>query len=128
MEIDAFEVSKDPVPLTLLHPSTGEKTDIVLQVISPDSPEFKRLSLEEARKGLSKKAEAGEIVEKMIRRSSEMAATVITGWEGIKLKGKVYKYSRANAIKLLDDFPWIATQLDAFLKNRENFFVGSPKS
>lgn len=126
MDIDSFEVSKGPVPLHIKHPTTGKETDIVLHIISPDSAEFKRLTLEEARKNVTPSGEVD--VEKLVRRGSEMAASVITGWENIKFKGKPFKYSKANAVKLLEDFTWIADQVEKFLKKRENFFVGSSKA
>lgn len=126
MDIDDFEVSKDPVPLTIKHPNTGKDTDIVLQILSPDSPLFKRLTIEEARKNV--KPDGKVDIERIAQRGVEMASSVITGWEGIKVKGKAFKYSKSNAVTLLTDFPWIGDQVERFIKDRANFFVGSPKA
>lgn len=123
MELSSLELAQEPQRLKIKHPLTGKDTDIVILVISPDHPDFKNRSVEIARaavKGVEKPTIAA-----FADRKADFVAALITGWEGISMNGKPFKYSAANLKKLVVDFPWIADQVDSFCVDRRNFFKGS---
>lgn len=124
MEISNFELKTDFSECVIIHPETGKKTDIVIHVISSEHPDFKSKNLELARKSIKKKDDISEFVEK----KNQIVAASIVGWKNITIAGKELKYSQANAIKLLGEYPWIRDQVDTFATERENFFKGSGKA
>lgn len=125
MDISPFEVISESVPCPIVHPETGEKTDIVIFIQSTESIEFKKRIMEEARKDMQagKKLDDSEVA----LRALKLVSRVITGWEGIEKGGKAWPYSQKNAIALVEGFPWIAAQIEEFSAKRQNFFVGSAK-
>lgn len=132
MDISQLQIVEDARPLKILHPITKDQTDIVVYCYSPDSPAYKARIVELARGALEKKGQANaesalEAVKALVEKKTQIIANMISGWEGISISGKPFKYTEKNAIKLVSEFPWIAEQVDKFCGERENFFKGSSK-
>lgn len=125
MDISSYQVADEPRPLKILHPITNEETDITVFCISPDHSDYKGRAVEAVREGLdpAKKVDVSDVVD----RKPEIIAAMVTGWEGIQVNGKAMKYTKANAVKLMKEYPWIQSQIDRFCGQRANFFKGSVK-
>ncbi len=111
MDITEFAQS-DTCELDILHPITGKKTDIKVEVHSMDSKQYR-------------KAMAAVKDEKdPALNNVKILAMMTTGWKNISYKGKKLNYSQKNAIKIYVDGPWIANQVEAGIFNRVNFMKG----
>jgi len=129
MDITNLQLSDKPQPCTILHPATGEETDIVILCLSPDHPDYKKTMMKQMRKGIDTKsvkkldkADIDQIIDQMSANREDAIAAMVTGWKNIKIDGKVLNYSEENAVKLFREYPWMMEQVEVFCDKRENFF------
>lgn len=125
-DLDALQVIEGPQTFRPINPLTGKKMEIVLEVVSSDDPDFKKTKLKQLRANAAK----GEKLtpEDVVDNERELIASLIVGWSNIQIKGKEFKYSKANALELVSKWPWIGEQVDRFCGNLAHFLIGSEKA
>lgn len=123
MDITNYQVSDAPKSLVIVHPETGENTDIIIECISPDHPDYQQRAIDTMRASVKNGNKTVDAIAADVTKNKAIhIGQAIVGWKNITEKGKDYKYSPANAVKLCQKYPWIADQIDAFCGQRRNFF------
>ena len=89
----------------IIKDTEGNDTDIKITVIGMKSNKAQKLFL-------ANKSEDSDL---------KLSALLTIGWENILLNGKEIKYSHDEAIKLYENYPFIATQVSQFILNEQNF-------
>ena len=131
MDLSTLKVDDDAVDLTLKNPVTGEKLDIVLNVIGTDNPKFKMADRAITKKNLKKNSKGGRVnlggldLEETEEDAIKLAATCIQGWKNVVIDDKKVNYSSAAAVDLLKEYPWIRDQVEEFVSDRVNFIKAS---
>lgn len=126
MNIKSLESKKvnNGSDLTIRHPVTGEKTDIVITLLSADSQKYQnglnRLADKRSRMLLKGKRRNLSIAE-LRTENIELYAECTLGWKNISFDKTPFEYSRENAVALYTDFPWIFEQVEEFVEDRANF-------
>lgn len=123
-DLDVSTASEAGSDLTVLHPTSGEPTEIVIHIAGPDSKRARDADREMTDK-LTKEA-----IDKKLtpddatfeRMASMRAASLTLGWSGIQWGGTEFPFNAENAIKLYTERRWIRTQVEAFAGQRANFF------
>jgi len=98
--------------MRVMHPATGEPTDVYIRIKGVDSKTFRNASLEFNRKRLEKGSDADEL-------SLDLTVAITAGWRGLD-----EEFSQALARKLYTDSPAIRAQVDEFFTKRRNFMKG----
>lgn len=127
MDLTPLKVSDDAVEMEIFHPVTGEKMDITILVIGDDNAEYKQ-NARMVYKAALKKAPKGNL-EKLNSDLDEefvfsLKAAHIKGWKNIQQNEKPLKFSKENAVYLIQEYPWIRDQIDEFVSERANFIKG----
>jgi hypothetical protein len=128
MDLDSLKIMDDEIGLPIYNPFTGEKTDIVINVIGRDSEEYKQKARNLYTLAI-KKAPRGDISNLNHEDDESFAiklkAAHIKGWENITENGKTLVFSSENAEYIIRNFPVIADQVAEFVANRANFMKAS---
>lgn len=116
--------AKDFADLKILHPASGEPTEMVVKIAGPSSEEYAK-----AKRRLSEARSAVDTLSPEIARklSLDLLLDCIMGWQGVSMDGKKeLPYSRDNASMLMSDkrFYWLEDQIDRALVNVANFIGG----
>ena len=101
-----------------------------MRVRSFDSRTYTELRDEQQRRRL-RAAGGGKrpTVEQLEQEALELTAVLIMGWDiQFKVKGEPFAYSAANALKLVQNFPWVREQVERAAAQRANFLPGSSAS
>lgn len=126
-DLDVSAASEAGSNLTVLHPTSGEPTEIVIQIAGPDSKRARDADREMTdrltKEAIDKKLTPDDAT--FERMASMRAASLTLGWSGIQWGGAEFPFSADNAIKLYTERRWIRTQVEAFAGQRANFFRGS---
>jgi hypothetical protein len=126
MDLTEFKGKSDEgAELVVLHPGTGERLDVVIQLAGHDSEAWRRAQHELAASVLKKQKTGDGIAEAFEQRESNTAkvlASVTLGWTGIEEDGREVPFSKSNAVRLYKTYPWLREQVDRFVGNRANFF------
>lgn len=119
--MDISQISTlDTATCTILHPATGEETDVKIKVFGADSRKFRELAQANARERVKAKQEGKEIPD-TIEKDAEFLADLTVGWENVELAGKVLEFNRANAIKVYTLSAPIRNQVNHFITRAVNF-------
>ena len=108
MDLSKFDISSGEkgLELTILD-LDNNPTNIKIKLLSLHSKKGREAFLELAKKGQTSTA--------------QMLAALTIGWQGVEREGKEIKFSREQAIKIYDEYPSIAAQVERFVENAKNF-------
>ncbi|MCX8282482.1 hypothetical protein OSJ77_20020 [Phyllobacterium sp. 0TCS1.6C] len=118
--------------LDILHPATGEKTGLVVKVVSYRSERVKRvqrrLANEALREGKKNPKKIGT-VEEIEERTNEIVAASIIGWN-LTQGGKSVECTPDNVLKVISnpDYFFISEQVDKAADEDAHFVKPSQKS
>ena len=105
--------------LTLYHPATGKKLDIIFSLKGTESNTYKKAydasldelkAIEEPTQSDYEKAEL------------KLRASIITGWSGIEENEKPIEFNQANVVRVLTGWGWINKQVANALNDKSLFF------
>lgn len=124
--VDTIASSNEGATLVLLHPKTGEETDIQIVLYGPDSDVVRRLKREQSERTLEALRKPGSKpkLEELDRAASVFLAGATKGWANVERDGKPYPFTFENAVDLYQSFPWIREQVDRFIGDRRHFIRG----
>ena len=110
------------VPYELKHPKTGEGLGVTIDLVGPDSAEFRALTKSYLIKHAAKAEKAKVDIEAALEQSESLLAICIVGWSDDEFFGGAY--SREFTLTLLREskFRWMRDQIDAYTNDRTNFF------
>lgn len=125
--LDSVAAANDGASLELKHPGTHAPLGIFIRLAGRDSDKFKEADfrarnqrLDLAQKGVKMNRTAEEIDAEVL----DMLAACTLGWDGLVENGKEVEFSKAKAKHIYVKYPWIREQVDAFISDRSNFFIG----
>lgn len=96
-----------------------------------DSIAYQQKADEQSRAGMTRMAmtKTPPTVDQIKAESLELAGVLVMGWTvPFELDKQPLEYSAANAVKLLERFPWIREQVERAAGVRANFLPGSAPS
>ena len=118
--LDAGPRAEAGKPLELTHPDTGEKLGITITLRGTASDTYKRAFRAQVNRRMNARHQKAS-VEVMEAEANELLADCTVGWDGLRLDGADYPFSRANAVALYARFDWIKRQVDAFVSDEAQF-------
>jgi len=133
--------------LVLIHPKTGDPTDVFIKVLGRDSGEYRQLSLMQQRRRLQKlvskpgRASMESVSDAdMDRDSAEIAAACTKAWgtnlgeiateeevankDKLLFNGEWLVCTREAALMVYIKEPWIREQVESAILDRANFSKG----
>jgi len=129
MELTHFDIeamSVKPHKLQLKHPRTNEPLEgTFIQVIGAESERFKRIM---ANSGHSLKGE--EDAYAFVKKSAEIAAYLVVGWENLEIDSEPVEYSEEKALHIFSQpgWRWISEQVILAASDDSFFFKDCPSS
>lgn len=125
----AFDVSgfkngqMDRADVTIVHPVTGESTDMVITVMSMDSDEYRQIQLRLQNEQIkyARKNRGKTTAERIQQEALDLLVAVTVGWKGIEKDGAPYPFTPDNARWLYASLPFVKEQVDEFIGERRNF-------
>lgn len=110
------------VPMEIRHPKTDEPIGVFIEVLGPDSAEFRNLSKIQTARRLAKGEKAKIDLDELARDNDELLATCVVGWSDDNFFGQ--PYSRQAVLELFKNpqRAWLRKQIDEFTDDRKNFF------
>lgn len=109
--VDAHEEGAE---IRIVSPLDGKKTDFYISVQGVDSKAY-RTAVKAYHRKLLNDEEGGEI---------ELIVAITKGWRGLVDGDKEVEFSAENAKSVYENAPDVASQLDRFVANRQNFIKG----
>lgn len=109
--------------MELIHPGTGP-TGIYFNLIGQDSKAFRDKARAIA-KSLNAKQKDVDFTS-LEDKNDELIATCVVGWSDTEAFGE-YSPARALEIIKMDELSWIKEEVEAFIKERANFFQRTPE-
>lgn len=122
-EICTREAHEQGAEINILHPATGEETDLFITVLGPDSREWRKAIKTDLTKLLAKKAQ-GITEEDLVDSDIDKLVSITSGWRGLTDKGEEVKFSPEKCKQLYSDSPRIMDQVDRFIGDSRNFTKG----
>lgn len=124
-KLQTATIHEEGAEVNILSPVDGTPTDVFVTIMGSDSKQWRT----------AKKKQAAQINEHLRKggkydeldydsMDAEALASVTLSWKGITKDGKEYKCNYGNALALYTDSPAVASQLIAFISDRENFIGG----
>jgi hypothetical protein len=112
----------------VVHLADGSLSDVVLSVISTDSKEYHAVARRYFDDMLSPNRKRG--AEQHAQAAAELIASCIVGWKGLTENGEPIRYSNDKAVELMatPELLFIREQVEAYVKERTNFFLGGDKA
>lgn len=109
--------------LTIIHPVTSERMEIVLTVAGPDSDVQRRarLAMQDEHYGFKGRPPASEYD----RMDIDRLARCVIGWK-VKRAGQDVPFSFTSVVKLLTQHRSIREQVEAFSQSRTSYFLRLP--
>lgn len=134
MDLSSLSPSEDARPLHLLHPLTEEPLyaddeaqsgPFIVYVHGSDSKVFEKVKHRIANRRIGKVDAAknkvrGLTAESVAGEDREMLVACIEGWE-IVVNGEHAPSDKETIARILDSYPWIGEQVNAFIQDRANF-------
>lgn len=117
---DTAARADEGAPLSLVHPATGEKLNIILRLAGMDSAAYRKSAAAIANRR-SKNGFRKLTLEQIQEEGIETLASCTLGWEGVRVDGEVLPFSHAAAVSLYSRFPWIREQAESFIADRANY-------
>jgi hypothetical protein len=116
-DLDAISVQME-----IKHPKTDEPTGVFIELIGPDSADFRNLSKVQATKRLAKGDKAPVNLEELTNDNDNLIATCIVGWTDEDFFGMPYSKQAALDLMKNPQRAWLRRQIDEFTDERKNFF------
>ncbi len=117
--------AKDTVTMHLKDPNTGKDIPgVSFELYSKDSEVFKAAELKIDRRRMKRmQGFRSPVIDPAESRqeSLELLVACIASWQGVVFHGQQFEYSQENALKLLEEVPEVAEQIDRFVGDRRNF-------
>jgi len=105
--------------MEIIHPAQGPM-GIHLELVGQDSAPFRKATKRLAQQYLKDKGETSNI-EEYEKLQVDLLAACIVGWDCPEVFGE-YSPKRATEIMLEPGLNWLSAQVEAYIKDRANFF------
>lgn len=101
-------------------PLTHEGSPVTIRLRGHDSPEFRAVSMDIARRSARK---SGSVpAQESEKRIADLMFKLTISWTNVWLNGEPLEFGRENAINLYTTHTWLREQIDTFVTDRGNFF------
>jgi hypothetical protein len=110
----------------VLHPVTGEPTQMKIKLLGVDSPRY-RMAVKEITERYIPRIDRNPrfrlTPDEQDRDNAELLSRVTVGWHGFTENGKHLEFSRERAhdFYINAHFRWLRNQVEAWIANRSNF-------
>ena len=124
MDFYKFEVEQEPIPYHVINPLTGEQTESIIYLYSPDSKfiaDYER-QLQKEILASTEEMKKEDIIEQTYKK---VVIHCIAKWENVQWQDNDLECTIENKLLLIDNLPWLYRQLKAFLDDAKNFFTNS---
>ena len=125
MDLSVFDgPSDDGADLTVLHPGTGEPTDMTIKLAGTDSKLWRQARREAGRRAMDSARDGGKsnVLEMSDKTAAFTLSRVTLSWRNCEFNGKSLQCTQENAAMLYEKLPWLREQVDRFVSNRSRFF------
>lgn len=124
MDITSFSLSDEPVKYVVLHPVTGDKTDIILHLAGFHDPAVKAVNRTFQKKIFDAATRKEQLPDDVLDNQVIFSLVeCIKGWENLSFNGQPLEFNKKNAKMILEKMPWLKEQVEAFCGERANFFM-----
>lgn len=123
MDISAL-YTKNSATLTITHPITNKATDITIGVMSPDSFDYKRILIEQAKILKSNDIDINEYLlndDNMI----DFLSKVTLNWDNVEFEGAKLECTKDNIKMVYKSSAIIREQVNNFIGNKVNFLANA---
>lgn len=126
-QLDVRKGSEDGREIALRHPGSGGELKARVHVRGYDSDSYRLVSQTHQRRRLERLPMHRPTPEEIRHDSLELSAALVAGWKNLSLDGgkTEFPYSPANALTILEKFPWVREQIESAAADRANFLPGS---
>ena len=107
--------------LELVHPASQDALGVFVTVAGTDSKRYADLQREVADKRLNKRGPKRNDFAFYEEEARRVVAGCVMGWDGVVVDGEELPYTEANALALLERFPWIREQVQTAMGDRGNY-------
>ncbi len=124
-DLASYRTSKlETATVEILDPVTGEATGIKITVASPDSAQYRQVSLKVQNEQLqyAMKNKGKTTAERLVNNALEVLVGATVAWEGITEGGKELPCTPENVRKVYEEVGFIKDQVDEFVGDVRNFF------
>ena len=127
-DLAAFDLagpSEKGATMELLHPVTGAKLHVSMEVMGSDAPKFRK-NLRQLRDILARTPDDEDMDQdvKDVLAEARISACAVKAWSGVVYQGEAMPFTFDNAVKVFSGLPWIGQQVALFRSSRANFFKG----
>ena len=124
MDLTSLAVSESS-KLTIKHPMTNDKTDIVIELYGKDSDAYKKAYSKLVKSVIDRTASKTKLNEADL--DAEMYTACTKSWVNVELDGKTLKCTPKNVRLVYSDkrLRWMHEQVVTFIGERENFMQPS---
>lgn len=112
------DAHQEGAEVQIVNPNTGEKTDVYIKVLGPDSKEF-RASVKAALRKMIENDPSDDF-----ETDIEQIAAVTVGWRGLMKDGKEMDFTKKACKELYRKSPRIFDQVNRFIGDYKNFTKG----
>ena len=117
-----FDLLPVSVPLELRHPVSGEPLGVSLNVVGPDSIQFRKARNAAFQRRALRAASNPMTIEEIAAENDELVASTIVGWSDNNYFGGSFSEDAIKAIIANPGFNWLKKQVDDFTNINSNFF------
>lgn len=117
--MDTVALAENGGTLEVLHPVTGERLGISINLVGADSAKFKAARNAQIRKRIGKRGLTDPEV--LDDDDARLLAACTLDWSGVEMNGQSVEFSEKAAFDLYKRFPWLREQAAAFVGDRANF-------
>lgn len=109
--------------IAIQHPVTGEDLGITIQVLSPDSDEYRKAALQLQNENIRyiRKNRGKTTAERISQEAMDLLVAITQGWSGVVENGQPVPFSPDNVRRVYTEYPFIKEQVDEFTADRRNF-------
>lgn len=113
----------DSADIEIQHPVTGEALGVTITVLSPDSDEYRRTSLQLQNDNIRfvRKNRGKTTAERLQQEAMDVLVAATIGWKGLQENGQDLPFTKENVRRVYAEFPFIKEQVDEFTADRRNF-------
>lgn len=99
---------------------------VSIKLLGPDSDVYRDISRAQLKKRLTRTTDATKLNEldfgEIDQEGMELIASCVVGWSNVfDTEGKEIPCTKENALKLVENYPVLREQVDAFVANRAHF-------
>ena len=114
-ELLTQDAHEEGAEVQIVNPNTGQKTDVFIKVLGPDSRAFRVAMKSAIRKLISKSSDEDEV-----QNEIEQIASVTIGWRGITKDGKELEFTKKACKQLYAKSPRVLDQVNRFIGDYKN--------